>query len=120
METLRILLIEDEVEVALAIQHLLRENGAECDHAPTGEKGLVMARKGTYDVIVLDVNLPGIGGLEVAQRLRAAGDRSARIDRRSPSAILGRLGGQRLARITEGVPPPRLEPTAPKATEGQP
>ncbi len=35
---------------------------------------MALARKGTYDVIVLDVNLPDIGGLEVAQRLRAAGD----------------------------------------------
>ena len=33
-----------------------------------------MARKGTYDVIILDVDLPDIGGLEVAQRLREAGD----------------------------------------------
>ena len=74
METLRTLLIEDEAPVAAAIQRLLRESGAECDHASTGREGLTMAREGTYDVIVLDVNLPDIGGLEVAQRLRAAGD----------------------------------------------
>lgn len=74
METLHILLIEDEVSFARATQRLLRASGAACDHAPTGGEGLAMARKGTYDVIVLDVDLPDIGGLEVAQRLREAGD----------------------------------------------
>ncbi len=73
-ETLHILLIEDEAPVAFAIQRLLRGSGAKCDHAATGTEGLALARKGTYDVIVLDVNLPDIGGFEVAQRLRAAGD----------------------------------------------
>lgn len=73
-ETLHILLIEDDASLASSIQGLLRDNGAECDHAPTGGEGLALARKGTYDVIVLDVNLPDIGGFEVAQRLRAAGD----------------------------------------------
>ena len=74
METLNILLIEDEAAVALVIQRLLRRSGAECDHAATGREGLALACKGTYDVIVLDVNLPDIGGFEVARRLRAAGD----------------------------------------------
>ncbi len=74
METLHTLLIEDEAPVAVAIQRLFRESGAECDLASTGREGLTMAQEGTYDVIVLDVNLPDIGGLEVAQRLRAAGD----------------------------------------------
>lgn len=74
METLHILLIEDEASVARATQRALRKCGVECDHAPTGREGLAMALKGTYDVIVLDVNLPDIGGFEVAQKLRAAGD----------------------------------------------
>ena len=73
-ETLRILLIEDDALVASSIQRLLRNTGAECDHAAGGAEGLALARKGTYDVIVLDVNLPDIRGFEVAQRLRAAGD----------------------------------------------
>ena len=74
METLHILLIEDDATFACATQRLLRASGAECDRAPTGGEGLAMAGKGTYDVIVLDVDLPDIGGLEVAQRLREAGD----------------------------------------------
>ncbi len=73
-ETLHILLIEDDASVASAIQRVLRNTGAECDHAAGGAEGLALARKGTYDVIVLDVNLPDIKGFEVAQRLRAAGD----------------------------------------------
>ena len=73
-ETLRILLIEDDESVASAVQRLMRKTGGECDHAATGEAGLALAREGSYDVIVLDVNLPDIRGFEVAQRLRAAGD----------------------------------------------
>ena len=73
-ETLHILLIEDDASLASSIRGLLRDNGAECDHAPTGGQGLALAREGTYDVIILDVNLPDIGGFEVAQRLRATGD----------------------------------------------
>ncbi len=73
-ETLRILLIEDDESVASTVQRLLSRTGAECDHAATGEAGLALARERSYDVIVLDVNLPDIRGFEVAQRLRAAGD----------------------------------------------
>ena len=57
-----------------ASKALLQDSGDECDHAATGGEGLALARKGTYDVVVLDVNLPDIGGFEVAQRLRASGD----------------------------------------------
>ena len=73
-ETLRILLIEDDALVASSIQRLLRKTGAECDHAATGAEGLALARKGTYNVIVLDVNLPDIRGFEVAEKLRAGSD----------------------------------------------
>ncbi len=73
-ETLHILLIEDDACDASSIQPLLRNTGTEYDQAAAVAEGLALARKGTYDVIVLDVNLPDIRGFELAQRLRAAGD----------------------------------------------
>ena len=74
LHILHILLIEDDAFVASSIQRLLRKAGAECDHAAAGAEGLALARKGTYDVIVLDVNLPDIRGFEVAEKLRAGSD----------------------------------------------
>jgi len=60
---MRILLIEDERKVASFIARALRENSYAVDVAETGEKGLEQATDVTYDAILLDVRLPGMGGL---------------------------------------------------------
>jgi two-component system OmpR family response regulator len=66
-----VLVVEDEVKLAALIRRALREQGMLADVAITGEDALWMAGASPYDVVVLDVNLPGIDGFEVCRRLRA-------------------------------------------------
>ncbi len=70
---MRILVVEDHEKVARFVVRGLRENGYAVDRAGTGLEGLSMARVGEYDVIILDVMLPGCNGFDVAEKLRAHG-----------------------------------------------
>jgi two-component system OmpR family response regulator len=76
MVSMRILIVEDEVKLASLIRRGLREEGLLADVAIRGEDALWMAGSSEYDVIVLDVMLPGIDGLEACRRLRADGVRT--------------------------------------------
>jgi len=69
---MRVLVVEDDVKLAGLIQRALREQAALADAAHDGEDALWMADATAYDVMVLDVNLPGINGFETCQRLREA------------------------------------------------
>ena len=70
---MRILLVEDERSVASFIARTLRENAYAVDVADTGEKALQLGKDVNYDVILLDVRLPGISGIEVCRELRQRG-----------------------------------------------
>jgi DNA-binding response OmpR family regulator len=65
-----LLLVEDERRLAQVIRRVLEEEGHTVDLAHDGEDGLAMARDGSHDVIVLDVLLPGMDGIELCQTLR--------------------------------------------------
>ncbi len=80
-----ILLIEDEANVASLIMRSLSEEGYEVSLAPDGTTGLDMAMQYPFDMIILDIMLPGINGLEVCRRIRAAG-------RSTPILMLTALG----------------------------
>ncbi len=67
---MRVLIVEDEIKMASLIRRGLRGEGLAADVAIKGEDALWMAASTTYDVIVLDVMLPGIDGFEVCRRLR--------------------------------------------------
>jgi two-component system OmpR family response regulator len=71
-----VLVVEDEVKLAALIRKALREQGMLADVAITGEDALWMAEATPYDVVVLDVNLPGIDGFEVCHHLRVSGIRT--------------------------------------------
>ena len=71
VEQMRILLVEDDSSVSGFIVKGLREERYAVDLATDGEMGLVMAETIPYDVIILDVMLPGLNGLDVCRRLRA-------------------------------------------------
>lgn len=68
---MRILVVEDDAKLAGLIARGLREDGQAVDVADTGEDAVWMAGSTEYDVIVLDLMLPGIDGFEVCARLRA-------------------------------------------------
>ena len=69
---MRILLIEDQRDIAANIWDYLEHRGFVMDHAGDGASGLRMALDGDYDVIVLDLGLPKLDGLELCRALRAA------------------------------------------------
>ena len=68
---MRVLVVEDEIKMASLIRRGLRSEGLAADVAIKGEDALWMAASTGYDVVVLDVVLPGIDGFEVFRRLRA-------------------------------------------------
>jgi len=67
---MRILVVEDEKKVASFIRQGLGEEGYAVDVALNGEEGLAMARDGVHDLIILDIGLPKMNGLQVLQELR--------------------------------------------------
>lgn len=73
---MRILIVEDEVRLARNIAKALRETASfAVDISTDGEDGQHQAQSNPYDLIVLDLMLPGIGGLDILQHLRRRGNR---------------------------------------------
>ena len=70
MATHRILVVEDEADILQLVTYNLTSEGFEVVGAASGEEGLEEARKGTYDLLLLDLMLPGINGLDVCRTLR--------------------------------------------------
>jgi two-component system, OmpR family, response regulator RegX3 len=66
----RILMIEDERSLAEAVQFSLEKEGFEVDIALEGESGWRMCDSGSYDLILLDLMLPGMDGMEICRRIR--------------------------------------------------
>ena len=80
-----ILLVEDEPSIARGLVYNLEEEGYRVTHAVTGEDALKRVAEETYSLVVLDLMLPGISGIEVCRRLR-------RLDPRLPILILTARG----------------------------
>ena len=69
----RVLLVEDNPINALLARTLLKREGAEVDRAASGEEALAAVSAATYDLILMDLRMPDLSGVEVARRLRARG-----------------------------------------------
>lgn len=69
----RILLVEDEPGLVLALTDLLLNEGYEFETTPDGLAGLSLASEGRFDLVILDVNLPGKNGFDVCRDLRQRG-----------------------------------------------
>jgi len=70
----RVLLVDDEVSLVRALSQLLRQQQYTVDAAHDGEAGLDMARAGIYDLLLVDVMLPGLPGTDLVRTLREEGD----------------------------------------------
>ncbi|GAA5523415.1 response regulator transcription factor [Aliifodinibius salicampi] len=74
METKNILIIEDDEEIIELIEINVEHLDYDLDTAVDGEAGLEKAQNGRYDLIILDLMLPGLDGLEICKRLRSEND----------------------------------------------
>ncbi len=104
---MKVLLIEDDAVLGKAIQQGLRESGHECDWARDGVRGLAAAMTQGSDVLLLDLMLPDLPGLELLAELRRAGVRT-------PVLILSALGSvdERVAGLRAGADDYLIKPFA--------
>jgi two-component system response regulator RegX3 len=68
---IRILIVEDEEPIRNGLTDVFVYHGYEADQAADGKQGLAKALSGTFDLVLLDVMLPGLDGFEVCRRIRA-------------------------------------------------
>lgn len=73
---MRLLLVEDEKRMAQALCELLRLEKYEVDHYADGIEGLAAIESNIYDIVILDVMLPGMNGYEIAKKARSKGVRT--------------------------------------------
>lgn len=73
LQAMKVLLIEDEHKTAASVKSWLEEAGFKVDCAFEGRLGLQLARQNEYDVILSDVIMPGMNGIELCRHLREAG-----------------------------------------------
>ncbi len=69
----KVLIIEDESKISRFLQLELEHEGYTAEVAEEGRKGYSMAQCGKYDIIILDLMLPNLSGIEICRRLRAEG-----------------------------------------------
>ncbi len=103
---MRVLVIEDEPDLARGLVQALREEGYAADRADDGPEGLRKASDSEYEAIILDLQLPGLSGLDVLRQLR--------IRRKTPVLILtARDGvGDRVAGLDAGADDYLVKPFA--------
>ena len=82
-----VLVVEDEPAIRLAVHDAIEQSGYAVEVAVDGDTAFAMAMGRSYDLIVPDIMLPGLSGLEICRRLRAAG-------RRMPILMLTARGGE--------------------------
>ena len=82
---MRILVVEDDRDVASFIRNGLTQAGCNVDHADNGKDGLFLATTEVYDALVVDRMLPGVDGLTLIRTLRASNNKT-------PVLILSALG----------------------------
>jgi two-component system, cell cycle response regulator CtrA len=71
---MRVLVVEDDPALAKLAKQILCSHGYSVDHAETGEAVLQLIDRSRYDIVVLDLMLPGIDGFEVVRKMRIAGN----------------------------------------------
>ena len=71
---MKLLLIEDDKKIAVAVKRGLEAEGFTVDASLDGSEGLWLAKEGSYDLIILDIMLPGRNGYQICADLREDGD----------------------------------------------
>lgn len=86
-------MVEDDLRLARLVERALREAGHRAEVAHDGPEGLAVAQREPWDVIVLDVGLPGLDGLAVCRSLRDAGQRTPILLLTARDAVADRVAG---------------------------
>ena len=73
MPDMRVLLVEDERSLALAVARIFEQNHILVDTAYDGLEGAILSENNIYDVIILDIMLPGMSGLDILKKIREEG-----------------------------------------------
>ena len=90
---MHILVVEDEKRLAFLLRRVLLEERHTVDLAHEGDTGLDLAESGSYDLVVLDVMLPGIDGIEICRQMREDGVMSPVLMLTARGAIEDRVAG---------------------------
>ena len=108
----RVLVVDDDLTIAGVVGDYLQDAGLETRHATDGQSALSLAREWSPDIVVLDLMLPGIDGLEVCQRLRAEREGQPPV----PVIMLTALGeeGDRVAGLETGADDYVTKPFSPR------
>jgi two-component system response regulator MprA len=88
-----ILVVDDDIRLRRALKRVLVANGFAVEVAEDGSEALARLRAGTFDAVVLDVMMPGQDGIEVCERLRAAGDQLPVLILTARHAVRDRVAG---------------------------
>ncbi len=107
----RILLVEDEPGLVLTLSDLLADEGHEVESATDGVSGLARATAETFDLVILDVMLPGKNGFEVCRELRQRGRDCAILMLTAKTQLTDRVVGLKLGAddyLTKPFEPPEL------------
>jgi len=108
----RVLVVDDDLTIAGVVGDYLQDAGLETRHAADGQSALSLAREWPPDIVVLDLMLPGIDGLEVCQRLQAEREGQPPM----PVIMLTALGeeGDRVAGLETGADDYVTKPFSPR------
>lgn len=93
---MKLLIIEDSKRLLRSLGHGLKKNGFSVDLADDGRDGLDFALYNTYDVIILDLMLPGIDGLSILRKLRSVGKKTHVMILSAKDQVEDRIEGLRL------------------------
>jgi two-component system, OmpR family, response regulator MprA len=89
----RVLIVEDDAPVRRMLERSLRAEGFRVDSAPDGGIALAIAERAAPDLVVLDIGMPGLDGLAVCRRLRAAGMAGGILMLTARDAVADRVDG---------------------------
>jgi len=70
MDPIRVLIVDDEAELVTALEERLNLRGFEASGVTTGAEALALLGDEPFDVVLLDLKMPGLGGLEVIRRIK--------------------------------------------------
>ena len=104
----RILVVDDEASIVDSVATVLRYEGFDVDVASSGRAALQMAQETAFDLVVLDVMLPDLDGLEVTRRIRADGLDIPVLFLTAKSEVEDRVAGLTVGGTTMSQSPSRL------------